>query len=127
VTPELEAAWTEATEHWDDPKAHERVLELAAIAHALPWIAKHYRAREPDAVSKGQLDRITKMALATMMATAARKPEKESTPYKGVIIVLAVLIMLAIVGLAYASLTAANHADDGPHGPAKPRPSLHHK
>ena len=98
----LDAAWKHALDHWDDPKAHDELLRLVTQHDAWAWVAGRYRERGDAA--KDHLDRVKRMAEVTMMQGAAAKAAaKTPEPYRATMAVMAVLMIIVIVGLFYAT------------------------
>lgn len=103
TSPELLAAWATCQQAWDDPKAHQRILELAAGQHAYPWLAAQYsqvlRQRPTDEVAQAQVARLTRATEAALTASAlARTPPDQRKKFSNVIIFLALLVFILVGG-----------------------------
>lgn len=122
VSPEVAAAWDHAKAHWSDDDAHERVIRVAAAALAYPWVAQRYREalrlRPDDARAAEQLARVARMAEATLLSSATRRPVAQAKPFRGTLALLAGLVLLVAIGAVYATISARQRADE----PAYERP-----
>lgn len=127
-SPELLAAWQRAIDAWDDARAHERVLELAATTGGYAWVARKYRAvgreRPDDPRVASQLGRIARMTEATLRATSHRvRGGSPATPYRSTIVILLVLVAAMGAGLFWAM---SSRGGDGPAPvESQARPPLH--
>jgi len=101
VPTALDEAWNEVELYWDDVKRHDALLGLVAHFSAYQWAAGKYRQHGSDPIAKRQLDRIRKSAIATMFATQTRKRETEKLPFRGSLLVLLIVAILAGTGLMY--------------------------
>ena len=102
VPEPVSAAWDELTQHWDDEARHDALLGLIAQHDCYAWAAAQYKARgDADPIAVRRLERVRKAALATMFAKASRKPEVDNVPFKGSLLVLVIIAILAGVGLMY--------------------------
>lgn len=104
-TASLGAAWDAALLAWSDEPTHERAAALAIETGDYAWLAARYRAivrdRPDDAMARRQLDRLSRRAEATLLATASVRGPGLAAPR----IPFAVLIALVAVvgaGLLYA-------------------------
>lgn len=119
----VEAAWTRAVEQWDDPARHEALLGLVAQHSAFAWAAARYKERAGDPIAERQLERLQKSATATMLATAARKPNAKDGPYRRTILFVALLLVMVVLGLVYTKVIAVDHQRRTHALPAKPVPA----
>jgi hypothetical protein len=128
VPAEVTAAWTALDASWSDADAHDRFVKIVAAAMAYPWAAKRYRdalrLRPDDRLAAEQLARLSRMAEATLFATAARKETDKPKPYRGALVLLAAMTLLIFVGLAYAVLSRSLNDEPGGAPTQKaPRPA----
>jgi len=102
--PELEAIWETCRADWDDEDGHARFAECASSAFAYAYAARRYRSvlrhRPDDEIAHRQLDRLSRMAEASLMGAslARQQAEGEDEPYKKVIVLIMVLVLLAGIG-----------------------------
>lgn len=120
----VEAAWARAVERWEDPARHEALLGLVAQHSAFAWAARKYKERAGDPIADAQLERLRKSATATMLATAAKRPESKDGPYKRTMLLGVLLLVMLALGLVYAKVIAVNHGKSRPV-PARPLPGPH--
>ena len=103
----LRTAWDKLSEAWDDGARHDAVLVLATERGELGWIAGRYReaakAREGDPRPAAMLDKIKRATEAMLTATTPRTT-KEPMPYRSSIVVLGFLVVMIVIGVAYAFL-----------------------
>lgn len=124
----VRAAWARVAEAWSDPARHDELLRQAAAHRCYAWVAGCYRTRGRDPVAERQLDRLRRAAEATLLAGATVRGEAAATPYRGTVVVLALLVAAVVVGLVYAALVRApSDATIAPTGPSQfaplqPRP-----
>jgi len=97
VHADVEAAWQNVVDGWEDPGRHEQLMGVVAQHGAFAWAAARYKERAGDAVADKQLERIRKAAMATMLASASKKPEAQA-PYKRTMIIFMVLIVMLLIG-----------------------------
>jgi len=102
VPEAVTSAWEEAVAGWDDPKRHDAVIAVVAKHSCFAWAAARYKERAGDPIADQQLERVRKAATATMLATAAARPEPATTPYRNTMMILIVMMILIAVGLVYA-------------------------
>jgi hypothetical protein len=129
VPPELEAAWSRAQEAWRDPASHDTVHVVATATSGFAWAAQRYRDRlraDPtDTIAAEQLARLARSAELTLFATATKKPDKQQKPFKGSLVVLAILAVLVVIGVGYAIFAGGLREDPGgppAAAPAKVKP-----
>ncbi len=122
VNEVVEAAWARAVERWDDPARHEALLGLVAQHSAFAWAAGKYKERAGDPIADAQLERLRKSATATLLATAARRPESKKGPYQRTLLLVALLGVMLVLGLVYAKVIAADHQRKKPL-PGRPLPT----
>jgi hypothetical protein len=103
-------AWDEVVAHWDEQARHDTLLGLIAQHSCYAWAAGKYKERGGDPIADQQLVRLRKAATATMLATAAARPDKTGVPFKGSLLVLAVVAILTGVGLVYLQFRHQNAA-----------------
>lgn len=96
---DVTSAWDRVTEQWDDPARHDALLALVVQHNCFAWAAARYKERSGDAIADRQLDRLRRAATATMLATATARTRKEETPYRKVIVWLAVMLAMLLLGL----------------------------
>lgn len=124
----VRAAWARVADAWSDPARHDELLRQAAAHRCYAWVAGRYRTRGGDPIAERQLDRLRRAAEATLLAGATVRREAAATPYRGTIVVLALLVAAVVVGLVYAALIRApSDATIAPAGPSqfspvRPRP-----
>jgi len=103
----LRTAWDKLDEAWDDDARHDAVLVLATEYHELGWVAGRYReaakAREGDPRAAAMLDKIKRATEAMLTATVPRTT-KQPMPYRSSIAILAFLVVMIVLGVAYAFL-----------------------
>lgn len=111
--PELEALWECLEAEWDDEASHERFVEGAAASLAYAYAARRYRSvlrrRGDDPIAHRQLDRLSRMAEATLTSAASARQQGEAgdEPYKKAIMLLMVLVLLVGIGGMYLLLRRA--------------------
>jgi len=115
----VRAAWTKATEGWDEPARHDELLRLVATNNCYAWAAGQYRTRH-DVVATRQLDRLRRAAEATMLAGATVRAGKEPKPYRATTAILAMMIISIAAGLLYAIVI---HDNPPPVPNAQPMPA----
>jgi hypothetical protein len=109
VPEALRTAWNKLreTDAWDDDARHDAVLVLATERGELGWLAGRYReaakAREGDPRPGVMLDKIKRATEAMLTATVPRT-KKEPMPYRSSIVVLGFLVVMIVIGAAYAFL-----------------------
>lgn len=98
ITAPIRLAWDTLVDHWDEPKRHAQLLNLAAEKNVFAWVGAKYRvkAKEGDATAAEQLEKLKKQAEVTLLATAERPPDNGK---RNRFIALAIaVIVLAIAG-----------------------------
>ncbi len=114
LEPRLEAAWRACLAAWHDAGAHERFLERVAAQSAYSDAARRYRARlrdhGGDATDEARLARIAKMAEAALLsrAVASKDAANDKEPYRGVLLMLIMLVVLGGAGATYMLLGQGN-------------------
>lgn len=107
VPQALRTAWDKLGETWDDDARHDAVLVLATERGELGWVAGRYReaakARPGDPRPAAMLDKIKRATEAMLTATVPRT-SKEPMPYRSSIVVLGFLVVMIVIGVAYAFL-----------------------
>lgn len=125
VPPRMRAAWDDAVARWDDPAAHDTVVALAAELSCFAWVAGRYRERERggDEVARAQLARIARAteAALTIGVHARRAEAPAKSPYRGMQMMIAVLVLAVIGAWLYARLrpTDSDGQDPPPADPAR--------
>lgn len=103
----LRTAWDKLGEAWDDDARHEAVLVLANEHRELGWLAGRYReaakARMGDPRAPAMLDKIKRATEAMLTATVPRTT-KTPMPYRSSMVVLGFLVVMIVIGVAYAFL-----------------------
>ena len=111
VPERLRAAWNDAVARWTEPSAHDRVVAIAAELASYAWIAARYRelARTGDAIAAAQLARVSRAAevALTIAALARRTGVPEKTPYRGLQMMIAVLVLTVLGTWVYARFQPA--------------------
>jgi hypothetical protein len=111
-SPALVALWEACEADWAAEARHDRFVDAAAAAGAYAFAARRYRAalreRREDEVAATRLSKVARMAEAALLAAAVtRDPETDAgTPYRGVVIVLLFLVLLAGIGGVYLLIKA---------------------
>ena len=118
VHHDVRAAWTRVTETWVDALRHDAFFALVVQHQCFAWAAARYKERAADPIATEQLARLRKAAMATMMAAAAARPQKERQPYRSVLVTLIVLLAAMLLGLC---VTKSIH-DNTPAKPTKRAP-----
>lgn len=95
----VRGAWERVSENWTDTARHDALFHAAVKDNALAWAAARYRERGDDPIAKGQLERLRKAAVASMLVSAAPREAKQKTPYRSTLIVLMCLIAAMIIAL----------------------------
>lgn len=78
-----------------------------------------------------QLARVARMAEATLLSSATRRPVGQAKPFRGTLALLAGLVLLIAIGAVYATISARQRADEPayerprrpPAGATPPRPA----
>lgn len=103
------ALWERCRADWQDASAHEAFLEAAVACGAFRYAAARYRGalrdRPGDPVARARLDEVARRAQAAVFAAAqaGRATNRdEPEPFRGVAILLVVLVALGGAGLVYA-------------------------
>lgn len=103
----LRTAWDKLDEAWDDDARHEAVLVLATERGELGWVAGRYReaakARQGDPRAPAMLEKI-KRATEAMLTASVPRTTKEPMPYRSSIVILGFLVVMIVIGVAYAFL-----------------------
>jgi hypothetical protein len=126
--PELDELWAACADDWHDDAAHDRFIEAASVAGMYAYAARRYRghARDNpgDSRAEAALARLRRMAEATLLsAAAARQPEAGKEPYRGVVLLMITLVLLAGIGGVYMLFRGASSPDQpGVDQPATPVP-----
>jgi hypothetical protein len=106
VNEAVTKAWDETVASWDDPKQHDAFLGVVVTHSSFAWAAGRYKERAGDPIADKNLERLRKAATATMLATAAPRPEDAKVPYRNALLILIALVILMGVGVIYAKFHA---------------------
>lgn len=113
--PAVTTAWIAVELNWTDPGRHEKFVAAVVDASAFAYAARQYRAaaarRPDDTIAPAQIEKLRKMAEATLKATAVQRPEKAPMPFKGAAMLLAACIVAVIFGLVYAMISKKANKD----------------
>jgi len=120
VPASVRAAWDHAVAGWTEPARHDAVVQQAAAHRSFAWAASRYRTRGDDPIAERQLDRLRRAAEATLLASATVRPDAATAPYRASTGVLAVLILVVVVGLVYATVLRRPSGAAAPAGIAAP-------
>lgn len=98
VTAPIRFAWDQLVEHWDEPKRHSAILELAAQKSVFAWVGAKYRAKakEGDETAAQQLEKLKKQAEVTMLASA--EPRVDHSKRNRYLALAIAAIVLAFAG-----------------------------
>ncbi len=125
VPEEVRTAWEAVMASWADEAKHDALFHLVTARGEYGWAAGRYReqAREriADKVAPKQMDRIRRAIEATMAVSATAREKPEASPYRNTAMLLAVLIIVLVVGMAYMFLKSRRGAPEEP--PPQPRPT----
>ncbi len=121
-SPELALLWQACVDDWDRDAAHDRFVQAVAADFAYTFGARRYRQRlrdrPNDALARSGLDRLTRMAEATLLSSAAaRKAVEPDEPYKNVVLLMVALVALVGLGGVYLLLRGRS-SDSAPKAPA---------
>ncbi len=125
VPAEIRTAWDAVIEKWTDDARHDALFALIAARGEYGWAAGRYReqARERigDPVAPKQMDRIRRAIEATMVVSATTRETKQASPYKNTAMLLALLLAVLIVGMAYMFIKSHNaSSSEAPPPPPPP-------
>jgi hypothetical protein len=100
----LQEQWAEVEAGWSDPERHERFMAQVSLCGAYAYAASRYRkaarARGSDAISKLQLERLSRMVHAVMAVSSVRQADERARPYRRLLVFGAVVIAAAsLVGM----------------------------
>jgi len=104
VPASVRDAWEHAVAGWSEPARHDAVLQQVAAHRSYAWAAARYRTRTGDPIAERQLERMRRAAEATLFASATVRPDAATRPYRASAGVLAVLILVVLIGLVYATV-----------------------
>lgn len=125
VPAEVKTAWDAVLAGWATEATHDALFNLVAARGEYGWAAGRYReqARERtgDPVAPKQMERLRKAIEATMVVSATARDKPGAAPYKNTATLLAVLIVVLVVGMAYMFIKSRKGSDDPP--PPPPRSS----
>lgn len=137
VPGSLRVAWDALIEAWDEPARHDRVLQLTVQHGCYAWTAERYRgvrarrgadATDPYRVASDRrgadatdhyLERIRRAAEAALLVTATRRERTGPQPYRGTTMLLALIVVMIVLGVLYATFVRARGATQG-GAPAPP-------
>jgi hypothetical protein len=114
VADPVRDAWTRVTERWTDDAGHDELLRLVVANNCYAWAAGRYRTREADAIAQRQIERLRRAAEATLLVSAAVRPDAGNRAYRGVTGVLAILVVVIAAGLLYATVIRGRTAAGPP-------------
>lgn len=124
VPAEIKAAWDGVLEGWTTEAKHDALFNLIAARGEYGWAAGRYReqARERpgDPVAPKQMDRIRRAIEATMVVSATAREKPAASPYKNTATLLAVLIVVLILGMAYMFIKSRKGSSDDEPPPPRP-------
>jgi hypothetical protein len=131
ATPDARAAWERVLARWDDESRHEALFAVISARGEYSWAAGRYReqARERpgDAIAAKQMERIKRALEATLLISGTQREKAGPSPYKNLITMLGVLIVVLVVGMAYVFIKSRSSGDDAqsvsqpvPPGPPAP-------
>jgi hypothetical protein len=131
---ELADAWQGLLDNWDSGDAHEEFAALVAARGDYRGGAGHYRetAADPERAQRSQemLQRIQSMAAAALLSSKP-KLAREEEPFKGVVVLLMVLVLVAGAGGIYLMIKHNQSSEPSPRilrpGPIKTSPALERK
>ena len=129
VPTEIRAAWDKVLAKWEEDAGHDALFKLVAARGEYGWAAGRYReqARERvgDQVAPKQMDRIRRAIEATMVVSATTREKPQASPYKNTAMLLAVLILVLIVGMAYMFIKSRKSEEAPPPPPVvSPTPQV---
>lgn len=104
VHEDVTAAWQRTLDRWDDPARHEELLALVARHACFAWASARYKERAGDPVADRQLERLSRAALATMLASASARAGRPRGPYRRFVMWLVVMVVMMLLGLGLAKL-----------------------
>ncbi len=132
---DVAAAWKAVEAAWSNVELHDRLANVVALHGDYAWIARRYRehlrADPTDAIAGDRLGRITRITEATLKATASLRRDRPAPitpgapaakPYRGVVTVLVMLIMVIIAGTIYALASTSDPPPDVAPIPITPAP-----
>jgi len=118
------AEWQLVVDRWRDPAVHERFAQLVAAHDGYAWAARRYRevlrVRADDPVAAEQIARLARMAEATLLASAAARPARTTTSYRGVVIVVLLVALAVGVAVAYHVMSRGDGVTQSIRTPAVP-------
>jgi len=124
VSEVARAAWDAVLESWTDEARHEALFRLIAERGEYGWAAGRYRdeakQRPGDAIAAKQMERIRRAIEATLAVSATAREKPGASPYKGVMAMMGVLVVVVIVGLFYVFIKSHTGGDDPPPPPPRP-------
>ncbi len=110
VPEAIRAAWDHVVANWTDEARHDALFRLVAAHGEYGWVAARYReqARErpADAIATKQMERIRRAIEATLLVSATARDKPAATPYKNLVALLAVLVIVLVVGMVYVFVKA---------------------
>jgi len=128
------AAWERVKTQWEEPAAHDELLRLTTLHGCYAWVAARYREvrgeagppfRESggtsDSIAERQLDRIRRAAEAAMLTSASPRPDQGTKAYQSAKMLLGLVVLMMLIGLAYAGYRRMTAATD--RAPPSPRPA----
>lgn len=112
VTAPIRLAWDTLVEHWDEPKRHTQLLNLASEKNVFAWVGAKYRvkAKEGDPVAVEQLEKLKKQAEVTLLATAERPPDNAKRNRTIALAIAAIVLAVAGYMIYAGTQRSGNHS-----------------
>ncbi len=132
ATEALRAAWDRVVESWSDEERHEAVFRIVTERGEYSWVAARYReqarAREGDPIAAKQMERIRRAIEATLLVSATAREKPAASPYKNLLALFALLLILLGIGAFYIYMKSKTTVDEPPPAPSvapmSPRPQV---
>lgn len=101
----LGEGWQHLEDNWESDDAHEAFMVLVAGSGDFRGGAARYRACERDSLRaercRKMLDRIQSMATAAILSSKPKLADQHDEPFKKVVVLLLILVMLGAVAGFY--------------------------
>ena len=95
---ELDERWSELRARWDDPVAHDRLIDLGVTIGALPSLARRYReARDADPADEIAVKRLGQIAVYLETALRAQAHADRSPASARALWLLGYLVAAAVL------------------------------
>lgn len=118
VTGAVQAAWDRVIEDWSDEARHEAVFRLATEWGEYNWVAARYReqarTREGDPIAPKQMERIRRAIEATLLVSGTAREKPQPSPYKNLLAMFALLLILLGIGAFYIYMKSKTTSDVPP-------------